>query len=62
MHLPADYPRINQFPEWFTVEKVVHYGIKVNSGSKRVVMGEELASGIPLELEAGRALVVEIGL
>ena len=20
MHLPFDYPRINQFPEWFTVE------------------------------------------
>lgn len=61
MHLPADYPRINQFPEWFTVENGVRYGITVNGTSKPMLMGEELTSGIPLELESGRALVVEVG-
>jgi hypothetical protein len=24
MHLPLDYPRINQFPEWFTLPAGIH--------------------------------------
>ena len=74
MHLPMDYPRINQFPEWFTVTPVEQYDIH-NHGNDSVesvesvergnrgnrLMGQELLRGYPLELKAGveRRLVIK---
>jgi hypothetical protein len=28
-HLPVDYPRLNQFPEWFKVEKEQKYLVQI---------------------------------
>jgi len=54
MHLPIDYPRINQFPEWFTValdkRYVIHY---VGDNSDDTRTGQELLEGVPLELKPG---------
>ncbi|MCX7819481.1 MAG: hypothetical protein N2652_09810 [Kiritimatiellae bacterium] len=47
MRLPLDYPRINQFPEWFTVEPDATYAL-----DDRTLTGRELAAGIELELRA----------
>lgn len=41
-HLPFDYPRINQFPEWFTVDKNAKYEIAIQKQEPKVVDGEEL--------------------
>ncbi|GEO03731.1 hypothetical protein AAE02nite_13950 [Adhaeribacter aerolatus] len=51
LHLPIDYPRLNQFPEWFTVDKEAKYNLEiVNQNKQQVLTGEQLINGIPLEL------------
>ncbi len=59
LNLPMDYPRINQFPEWFTVEEGEEYSLvssqKELSGT---VSGKALLEGIPVKLKAGEVGVV----
>jgi hypothetical protein len=62
MKLPLDWPRINQFPEWFTVKADKSYtGHDLTSNSKAKFTGEQLHEGITLHLQAGieRRLLVE---
>jgi hypothetical protein len=61
MGLPIDYPRINQFPEWFTVQKGTSYSV-VSSNKKMTgnYTGEKLLEGIPVVLKAGKKLVVSL--
>ena len=57
MHLPLDWPRINQFPEYFTVEKGSSYNISSNLSHKdQIISGKELMEGIPLKIRAGRQI------
>lgn len=60
MKLPMDYTRINQFPEWFTVEAGARYAVSRSGGESSVHSGEELSGGIPVRLEAGRPLAVQV--
>ena len=57
LHLPVDYPRINQFPEWFTAEDAKEYSIV--SSQKALTgkySGKQLVEGIPVKLKAGEKL------
>lgn len=55
MHLPFDYPRINQFPEWFTVEKDAAYRIEPDgAGAPKELSGRRLTEGWAVELRPGR--------
>jgi hypothetical protein len=42
LHLPFDYPRINQFPEWFTASAAATYEIRMGNGPVRVLDGTDL--------------------
>lgn len=54
MKMPLDWPRINQFPEWFTVDKGRKYRISDEKGRLiREATGESLLAGIELSLKAG---------
>ena len=54
LHLPMDYPRINQFPEWFTVSGEKKYAFTNFSKKTRTrLSGMELRNGIPLNLGGG---------
>lgn len=53
LRLPLDYPRINQFPEWFTVAAGAFYQVTAGGAPEATVGGGELAAGLPLELAAG---------
>ncbi|HPA21596.1 MAG TPA: hypothetical protein PLU30_27905 [Verrucomicrobiae bacterium] len=54
MKLPIDYPRINQFPEWFVAEPGRRYAIRDEvSGAERAVGGQALLDGIEITLEPG---------
>ena len=57
MHLPFDYPRINQFPEWFTVVGDRRYALTTAvTGERRKVAGTDLLDGLPVKLAAGQEL------
>lgn len=54
MNLPADWPRINQFPEWFTATAGKEYQITEDGqGDSRTVEGRALTEGLELTLKAG---------
>jgi hypothetical protein len=57
MHLPLDYPRINQFPEWFTPLAGSRYEIcDAGSGQKAAWSGQDLIAGVPLSLSPGKEI------
>lgn len=68
LNMPLDWPRINQFPQWFTVSPDKKYKItQIESGSrmfKKIFIkdysGEELAKGLPLALEAGKLVRIHV--
>jgi len=51
LKLPIDYARINQFPEWFTVEMNRSYTVRhVGEAGHEVRSGDELREGLAVEL------------
>lgn len=57
--LPIDWPRINQFPEWFTVEKNHEYTVMdIAERDLKVLSGEYLLRGINLQVSAEKRLIV----
>lgn len=59
MHLPFDWPRINQFQEWFTVKNGQSYNVVVN-GNSTVMKGEDILKGINLKLKKDNVVKIEI--
>ena len=56
MNLPIDYPRINQFPEWFVVSDDTKYRIEfIGDNSSEVLEGKILKNGFPMKIDKGRA-------
>jgi len=62
LRLPENYARLNEFPEWFTVEAAAGYELKVGHEKMRRVTGTGLAGGIPVSLKAGKEIAVKIAL
>lgn len=59
LHLPFDWARINQFPEWFTVDGDKSYALTID-GAKTYHSGAELAAGLDLELAAGERMTISV--
>jgi hypothetical protein len=60
MRLPLDYARINQFPEWFTVDAKTRYQVVINGKGQQAVTGAALAAGLPLHLAPGAVQTVSV--
>lgn len=63
LRLPLDYPRINQFPEWFVAEPGKRYEVAVRGGRGArpgTYAGEDLAAGLDVALEPGVELRLSI--
>lgn len=58
-NLPFDYPRLNQFPEWFTIEKNITYNLEIGE-DKVSLTGEQLRQGILLKLPPNGSVKVKI--
>jgi hypothetical protein len=55
MGLPIDYPRINQFPEWFVAQPDRRYTVgDPSGGSESSFSGQQLQAGMAVNLEAGK--------
>lgn len=60
LQLPIDYPRINQFPEWFTANAGKEYSVV--SSQKNIsgnYTGEQLLTGIPVKLNGGEKVIIQ---
>jgi len=58
-HMPIDYPRINQFPEWFTVATDRDYTIAVDSAKPKRISGKDLLR-YKLSLKPGESIRLTI--
>ncbi len=58
--LPLDYPRINQFPEWFTVEPGFRYEVRLAGAGVEEGTGGELAEGWPVRVGPGEYRTMEV--
>ena len=59
--LPADWPRINSYPEWFTVEASARYRVADGQTERRATMtGAALARGLPVAVRRGRGARIAI--
>jgi hypothetical protein len=53
MKLPLDWPRINQFPEWFTVDANKHYMVQdLTSNTRKSYTAQQMADGINISVQA----------
>ena len=57
LHLPWDWPRINSFPEWYTVEASREYRVH-DLGARQMERrrGDQLASGLPARVRPDEQL------
>jgi hypothetical protein len=54
LHLPWDWPRINSFPEWYTVDSTRTYRVRdLRTGASESSGGDRLASGLPVHVARG---------
>jgi len=61
LHLPLDYPRINQFPQWFTVDAAIRYQIQSERPSTSYQLsGQDLLQGFPVNLTQARTLLIAL--
>jgi hypothetical protein len=59
--LPIDYPRINQFPEWFTIGADKNYEVRnIQEHTTKVYTGKELQEGIYLKVAPAKELWMEV--
>ncbi len=59
LHLPINYPRLNEWPEWFTVEHDRRYSVRIGD-DESVRIGAELVQGLPVTLRAGDTITIEV--
>ena len=60
LHLPINYPRLNEWPEWFTVEHDRRYEVRVGDGPPVARLGAELVQGLPLTLREGESVRIRV--
>jgi hypothetical protein len=61
LRLPLNYPRLNEWPEWFAVQAGASYHVEdVLTGRASIVDAAVLSDGLPLALTAGTEQHVSI--
>jgi len=58
-HMPLDYPRINQFPQWFTADEKRDYLVTREGESTEKLSGKELLN-LPIRLEKGETIRITV--
>lgn len=56
--LMVDYPRINQFPQWYTIQPDALYNVLVNGRAMPTMLGQDLIDGLPLSAGPASAYVI----
>ncbi|MBD3376823.1 hypothetical protein GF406_17430 [candidate division KSB1 bacterium] len=58
-NLPVNYPRLNEFPEWFVVDQDALYRVDIQ-GQHKHRTGGELRRGLAVQAEQGSATIVTV--
>jgi hypothetical protein len=59
LNLPIDWPRINQFQEWFTAKENIRYTmIDIETGEEKTLNSEDLLSGIDMDIRGEKRYIV----
>ena len=58
-NLPVNYPRLNEFPEWFIVDEDALYEIDMNN-TIQIFTGGELAKGIKVKTKPNETLILKV--
>jgi hypothetical protein len=61
MHLPVDYPRINQYQQWYTIDSSKKYLVNfVQTGRTQTFEGKDLIDGFAVSVNSGETLLMNI--
>ncbi len=60
LQLPLNYPRLNEWPEWYAVEHDRRYQVQAAGDAVRAVLGAELIDGLAMSLRAGDTRVLRV--
>jgi hypothetical protein len=58
--MPSEYPRLNQLPEWFTIDPEGSYTLTTDLGESLMFSGQELIDGIPWQLTAAQGQLLQL--
>jgi hypothetical protein len=56
----VDYPRLNEWQEWWVAEPGHQYTVSLPDGSVSQLTGEDLAAGLPLTLAPEAASLLRV--
>jgi len=56
--LQINYPRLNEYPEWYVVEPTRLYKVTVNGKEQPPLLGDDLMRGLPIEIKGEPVRVV----
>jgi len=59
-NMARNYPRLNEWPEWFTIEHGKTYAVAINGAPARRYLGFELRDGIPLSIPGGEQARIQV--
>jgi DNA-binding ferritin-like protein (Dps family) len=59
-NLPSDYPRINQFPEWFTIQSDKIYDVKIGNNNPLIKEGKDLLKSLSIEITPHKPVVIHV--
>ncbi len=62
LNLKKNYARLNQWPEWFTVDENTLYSVQnADTGKREILLGSDLKSGYPVAVVRGETRRLAIG-
>lgn len=56
----VNYPRLNEWPEWFTVERNQLYEVAIGGGEGKIYTGQQLIDGLPVRTGSMEVLAVRV--
>lgn len=60
MHFPVDYPRINQFQQWYTIDSTKNYMVKMGHEKPKIIAGNILSKGLEVKVKANETVYISI--
>ena len=60
MHYPIDYPRINQFQNWFSVKDTQKYQVEQSGTKMKTFTGKQLSDGIQIGVKKGEPVYINV--